>query len=109
MSISSRPRSNRGQVDGADHPIAVQADNALRRAATRDRWDFAENVDPNSSQLGTRRVGRAQGLSGRSAKGRIFAFQTGTDIDRTVTRALPLVGKTSGRAAGQSRPRKSNR
>src|SRR5438876_817947 len=107
MSVSSRPRPHRGQMDGADYPTPVEANDALRRASARDRWDFTENVDPNSSQPGTGRSGRSQGVSSRSTESRIFAFQAGTDIDRTVTRALPLVGETFGRVVGQSRPRES--
>src|SRR6059058_5404647 len=89
------------------HPIALEADTALRRAPPRDRWDFPKNADANSSQPGTGRSGRAQGLSSRSTESRVFAFQTGSDVDRTVARALPLVRKTSGRIAGQSRTRES--
>src|SRR5260370_11327987 len=107
MPIPSRPRPDRRQMDGVDHPIALEADNALRRAPPRDRWDFPKNADANSSQPGTGRSGRAQGLSCRSSESRVFAFQTGSDVDRTVARALPLVRKTSGRIAGQSRARES--
>src|SRR5438876_11454570 len=107
MPIPSRPRPDRRQMDGVDHPIALEADNALRRAPPRDRWDFPKNADANSSQPGTGRSGRTQGLSSRSTESRVFAFQTGSDVDRTVPRALPLVRKTSGRIAGQSRATES--
>src|SRR5437868_10960678 len=107
MPIPSRPRPDRRQMDGVDHPIALEADNALRRAPPRDRWDFPKNADANSSQPGTRRSSRAQGLSSRSTESRVFALQTGSDVDRTVARALPLVRKTSGRIAGQSRATES--
>src|SRR5213594_2769069 len=107
MPVPSRPRPDRRQMDGVDHPIALEADNALRRAPPRDRWDFPKNAHANSSQPGTGRSGRAQGLSSRSTESRVFAFRTGSDVDRTVARALPLVRKTSGRIAGQSRPRES--
>src|SRR6202011_3920413 len=52
MSLSSRPRSDRGQMDGTDHPVAVEADNALRRAPARDRRDFAKDADANAPQPG---------------------------------------------------------
>src|SRR5437588_12668367 len=106
MPIPSRSRSDRGQMDGADHPIAVEADNALRRAPARDRRNLAKDVDPNASQPGAGRSGRSQGLSSRSTESRIFAFQTGPDVDRAVARTLPVVGETSGRASSQSRARK---
>jgi len=109
MPIPSRPRPDCRQMDGANHPVAIETDDALRRAPARDRRDFAENVDSNSSQSGAGRSGRSQGLSSRSTEGRIFAFQTGPNVNRTVARALPLVGKTSGRVASQSRAGKSEK
>src|SRR5260370_6879475 len=104
MAMPSRAGPDRRQMDGVDHPIALEADNALRRAPPRDRWDFPKNADANSPQPGTGRPGRAQGLSSRSTESRVFAFQTGSDVNRTVARPLPLVRKTSGRIAGQSPP-----
>jgi len=69
MSVPSCSRPDRGQMDRPDHSIAVETDNALRRASARDWRDFAKNVDPNSSQPGAGWPGRAQGLSSRSAEG----------------------------------------
>src|SRR5258708_33237359 len=107
MPIPSRSRPDRRQMDGVDHPIALEADNALRRAPPRDRWDFPKNADANSSQPGTGRTGRKKGLSSRSTESQVFAIQTGSDVDRTVARALPLVRKTSSRIAGKSCARES--
>src|ERR1700720_2069841 len=55
MPISSRARSDRGQMDGADYPVAVEKDNALRGAPARDRGGFAKDADANPAQPRARR------------------------------------------------------
>src|SRR5437016_5339740 len=94
-------------MDRTDHPIARQKDDALRGASSRDWRNLAKNVDPNSPQPGAGRTRRAQDLSSRSPESRIFAKQTRSDLDRAVARALSLVGETSRRITGQSRPSES--
>src|ERR1700736_3051375 len=69
MPIPSRARPHCRQMDDADHPVAVEKDDALRRAPARDRRHFAKDAYPNASQSRARRFGRPQSLSGRSAEG----------------------------------------
>src|SRR6202171_3637304 len=107
MSVATRARSDCGQVDRAHHSNSGSGHHALRRAPARDRRHFAKNVDANAAQSGARRPRAAHGPSGRSAKSGIRAHEIGSDIDRSTARSLPLVGKTSSRAASEPGSRKS--
>src|ERR1700680_2082104 len=94
-------------MDRAHHSDSSQGHDALRRAPARDRRHFPKNVDANAAQSGARRPRAAHGPSGRSAKSGIRAHEIGSDIDRSTARSLPLVGKTSSRAASEPGPGKS--
>src|SRR5207302_3393564 len=67
MSVPPRPRSHRRQMDCDCNPAALEKNDALRRAAPRDRRHLAKDVDSNAAQSGTRRLGGAQSLSGCAA------------------------------------------
>ena len=103
--LSSRPRSNRGQMDGADHPGPREWNTALRRAAKRDRWNLSEDAHANTAQSGARRPGLAQGSSDRAAQSGILAHPSWPHPYRPAARALPMVGAAFARAAGESNAR----
>ena len=92
-------------MDRAHHSCPGQRDPALRGVATGNRRNFPEDAHANIAQSGARRPGPAQSSSGRPAQGRILAHSARTHVDRSIARALPMVGETSARTASEPRSR----
>ena len=109
MSVTPCARADCGQMDGTRHSDPGARNDALCRAATRDRRHLAKNADANFAQPRARWPGATQSASGRPAESRIFSHKAGANLDRAATRSLPMVGKTFGRAAGKSCPGESCR
>src|SRR4029450_3709199 len=95
-------------MDCARHSNSCRRHDALRRASARDRWDFSENAHPDPAQPRARWAGATHSASGRTAEGRIFAYEAGTHFDRAVTGTLSLVRKTSRGASGEPRAGQTN-
>ena len=113
MSVTTCARPDCRQMDGTRHSDPGAGNDALRRAAARDRRDFAKNAHTDFAQSRARRPHSAQSASGRAAESRIFPHQIGANFNRTAARALSMVRKTFARIAGKSgasescsRPRK---
>ena len=109
MPVTTCARPDCRQMDGARYSDPRQRNDALCRTATRDWWNFAENAHPNVAQPRARRLGATRRVSRRAAEGRILDYKIGPHLDRAITGPLPLVGKASGRASGESRAGKGAR
>src|SRR5437667_272614 len=90
-------------MDGTRYSDFGARNDALRGAAARHRRDFAEDAHADFAQSRARRSRATQSASDRAAQSGIFSHEIGTNLNRATARTLPLVGKTFGRVAGQSR------
>src|SRR4029453_9628585 len=88
-------------MDSAHYPDSCRRHDALRCASARDWRDFSKNAHSDTAQPGTRWPCATYSASGCAAKSRIFAYKTGTHVNRAVTGTLSLVGKASRRASGK--------
>src|SRR6267143_3282315 len=95
VSFPARARPNCRQMDSSHYPDSGARNDALCRATARDRGHFAKNADPDAAQPRARWPGATHRSSRCPSEGGVLSHEIGPNLDRTIARALPLVGKTS--------------
>src|SRR5207248_10026641 len=96
MPITTCARPDCRQMDCARYSDPGAGHDALCRAATRDRRDFAKDAHTDFAQPRARRPRATQSPSSGAAESRILTDELGSDGDCAVQRALTLVGYAVG-------------
>lgn len=104
MPFAYRPGPDRRQMDCSHHSGARQRNAPIRRFEERDRRYFPEDADPNPAQPRARWTYLAKSLSRCFPESRILAHASWANTDRSVARALPMVGETLGRTTSEPKP-----